>query len=93
MRKVLKTLLFTIVILTGLFMSTNSKASVTTYVYDGAYGYTTESEEIFEIVDGVKHIINHGTSISDNGKTLKEGRINHVFVADIKNYEAKQSIT
>ena len=93
MRKVLKTLLFTMMILTGLFMSTNSKASVTTYVYDGAYGYTTESEEVFEIVDGVKHIINHGTSISDNGKTLKEGRINHVFVADIKNNESLKMVT
>ena len=93
MRKVLKTLLFTIVILTGLFMSTNSKASVTTYVYDGAYGYTTESEEVFEIVDGVKHIINRGTSISDSGKTLKEGRLNHIFVADIKNNDSLKMVT
>ena len=93
MRKATKTLLFLLVLLMGLFMASISKASETTYVYDGAYGYTTESEEEFEIVDGVKHIINHGTGISDSGKTLKPGRLNHIFVADIKNNDALKVVT
>ena len=93
MRKVTKTLLFAIVVLMGMFMSFISKASETTYVYNGTYGYTTESEEEFEIVDGVKHIINHGTSISDSGKTLKPERINHIFVADIKNNDSLKVVT
>lgn len=93
MRKVTKTLLFVLVLLMGLFMASISKASETTYVYNGTYGYTTESEEEFEIVDGVKHIINHGTSISDSGKTLKPGRLNHIFVADIKNNDALKVVT
>lgn len=93
MRKVTKTLLFLIVVLMGLFMTFNLKASETTYVYNGTYGYTTESEEEFEIVDGVKHIINHGTSISDSGKTLKPERINHIFVADIKHNDSLKVVT
>ena len=93
MRKVSKTLLFAIVVLMGLFMTFISKASETTYVYNETYGYTTESEEEFEIVDGVKHIINHGTSISDSGKTLKPERINHIFVADIKNNDSLKVVT
>ena len=93
MRKATKTLLFLLVLLMGLFMASISKASETTYVYNGTYGYTTESEEEFEIVDGVKHIINHGTGISDSGKTLKPGRLNHIFVADIKNNDALKVVT
>ena len=93
MRKVIKTLLFVIVVLMGFFMASISKASETTYVYNGTYGYTTESEEEFEIVDGVKHIINRGTGISDSGKTLKPGRLNHIFVADIKNNDSLKVVT
>ncbi len=88
-----KLLLFLLIITICIGMKGITKGNETTYVYGGTYGYTTESEEEFEIVDGVKHIINYGTGISDSGKTLKPGRINHIFVADIKNNNSLKVVT
>ena len=93
MKKLCKVTLFLMLILTGVFMRNISKASETTYVHNGTYGYTTESEDVYEIADGVKHIINTGTGISESGKTLKPGRINHIYVADVKNNEDLKIVT
>ena len=67
------------------FLSFSVSALETTTVYNGTHSYTTKSEEVFNIVDGVSHIINHGDAYSDNGATVFKDRIVHIFKADIKN--------